>query len=848
MQEATRPQGWGQERAQLKIDFNSERLASRVDLVALEYFLRGYDSSEKNFILTGFRHGFSINYFGPRNLTVETPNHLSATDQPRLLWDKIMKEVDLGHVAGPFKYPPFEHYFCSPLGLVRKACQPGKFRMIFDLSAGKPTSVYEQVPDEYCSVQYNDFDQAITLTQQYGVAAKIGKTDLEAAFRQVLIRREDWHLLVFKAENPEGETCYFFDKSLPFGSAASCQIYQWISNALAWAQLKKTGKPVVNYLDDFFFADGDTTHCNSQIVAFHNMCEEIGLPVSQSKTEWAAVMQVFLGLLIHAKLQLIVIPREKVYKCIVLVDHFLSRRKATVKQLMCIAGTLNFVCRAINYGRTFLRALYNQIAPVHNKRTWHLRISKQVKDDLRLWKQFLLDQPHNKSFLDLTETTAEEVQLFTDASGSNNLGFGCYLDVVWIAKQWPSNFVTAHTSTCFLELFAVTVAIVKWAHLFTNKRILLHCDNQATVAVVNAGTSRCTKCLQLLKAIAFTSMTLNVRFRAKYIHTKDNGIADSLSCLQFQQFFQLAPEAQRLPAQPPAAESAVLAAEIGLLSSTRAGYIKAYRMFIEYVQRLDPIPTRWETAIEVYRGHLIERGLQSSTIASYIAGIRSRLQLDGVVLHENEYAMKQMHRAAKKRDVQRIRKPVSFTLLSQALDRLQFVIDDKYELQLFKAIFVTAYYGMFRIGELVESEHAIKLRNVLGDDDRTVHLIQHSSKVMKPGQIPLVVEIKPRGTKYCPCKLLNLFTVERARIGRRLTPNPSQFFVHENGSSVTKCQVLRMLRKVLQVVPDCTETDFGTHSFRSGRATDLWVRGHSEDKIKKEGKWCSKTFKKYIKV
>ncbi len=250
------------------------------------------------------------------------------------------------------------------------------------------------------------------------------------------------------------------------------------------------------------------------------------------------------------------------------------------------------------------------------------------------------------------------------------------------------------------------------------------------------------------------------------------------------------------------------------------------------MQRLDPIPTKWETAIEVYRGHLIERGLQSSTIASYIAGIRSRLQLDGVILQENEYAMKQMHRMAKKKDVERIRKPVPLTLLTQALDCLHFVTDSKYEHDLFAGIFVTAYYGMFWIGELVESVHAVKACNVLSDDDRTVHLIQHSSKVLKPGQIPPIVEIKPRGTKHCPCRVINLFSLRRQEIGKLLPQNPVQFFVHENGTSVTKCQVLRMLRRVLRLVPDCVETDFGAHSFRSGRATDLWVKGYSEDKIK----------------
>ncbi len=366
----------------MKPNHDTQNLSSKVDFIKFEKFLRGYSESDKQFIVSGFARDFTLNFHGEHNCVVETENLPSAREQPSLLWEKIRKEVEEGRVVGPFEKPPFKKYYCSPLGLVPKAGQEGKYRMIFHLSAGKPVSMNEQTPKEFCSVPYNNFDKAVELIQKTGREAKIGKADLKAAFRQVPIRPEDWHLLVFKAPDEQGKTWYFFDKSLPFGSLASCQIYQRISNGLAWAVTNLTKRPVVNYLDDFLFVDQNNFNCDKQIVTFQWICEEIKIPVSLDKMEWSEEMKVFLGLLLHGRLQLISIPEEKLQKCNNLVDKYLKKKRAKVQKLMKLAGTLNFLCRALNFGRTFLRSIYSQIQTMQNHLDWHVKVSEEIKLDL----------------------------------------------------------------------------------------------------------------------------------------------------------------------------------------------------------------------------------------------------------------------------------------------------------------------------------------------------------------------------------------------------------------------------------------------------------------------------------
>ena len=83
-----------------------------------------------------------------------------------VLWNKLIKEVRLKRVAGPFDKVPFKNFIQSPIGLVPKAGNSGQTRLIFHLSYDFGTekeqkSLNYHTPKEECSVRYNDLDDAI---------------------------------------------------------------------------------------------------------------------------------------------------------------------------------------------------------------------------------------------------------------------------------------------------------------------------------------------------------------------------------------------------------------------------------------------------------------------------------------------------------------------------------------------------------------------------------------------------------------------------------------------------------------------------------------------------------------
>ena len=81
-----------------------------------------FDKNKREFIVNGFSNGFSLEIEDdPNDVTREAHNLPLTIGTKTELWNKLMKEVELKRVAGPFKEPPpFKNFIQSPIGLVPK--------------------------------------------------------------------------------------------------------------------------------------------------------------------------------------------------------------------------------------------------------------------------------------------------------------------------------------------------------------------------------------------------------------------------------------------------------------------------------------------------------------------------------------------------------------------------------------------------------------------------------------------------------------------------------------------------------------------------------------------------------
>ena len=333
-----------------------------------------------------------------------------------------MKEVKDKRYAGPFRKVPYKHFIQSPVGLVPKD-KGKKTRLIFHLSYLKNgDSVNSGIPENLCTVKYPDFMDAVAMVFETGQACFCTKSDMSMAFRNVPMNRKSWRYLILKATHPiTGKTYYFVDKFLPFGASISCAIFQEFSDSIAHLVMYRTNKPSVNHLDDFFFAALYKALCNGQVQVFLQICSMICFPVSLEKTFWGTQLLTFLGLMIDTIRQKICIPVDKLEKALELVEFVLNKKnkKITLHKLQQLTGFLNFLCRCIVPGRPFLRRLYalgtnENLMPHH-----HIRLNAECRMDMEIWRKFLSEPMiFCRPFLDCFEHDAEDIDMYSDASGS----------------------------------------------------------------------------------------------------------------------------------------------------------------------------------------------------------------------------------------------------------------------------------------------------------------------------------------------------------------------------------------------------------------------------------------------
>ena len=177
------------------------------------------------------------------------------------------------------------------------------------------------------------------------------------------------------------------------------------------------------------------------------------------------------------------------------------------------------------------------------KQHHHVKISTEARNDLKIWEKFLkhptaICQPFSEFAVGGPQL--EQTSFHTDASLNAKLGCGGWCESEWFMIQWNEEFIhDCEPSIAYLESYALTVGVLLWAKNFRNRYIVVNCDNQSVVQMINNTTSICVNCMVLICVIVKETLVQNVRIFARYVNTKDNDIADALSRLDKHRFERL---------------------------------------------------------------------------------------------------------------------------------------------------------------------------------------------------------------------------------------------------------------------------------------------------------------------
>ena len=161
--------------------------------------------------------------------------------------------------------------------------------------------------------------------------------------------------------------------------------------------------------------------------------------------------------------------------------------------------------------------------------------------------------------------------------------------------------------------------------------------------------------------------------------------------------------------------------------------------------RLDVKPIDWTQKLVLFTGHLIDQGKKSTTVRCYLSAIKAVLSLDNIRICDEDLKLNALIRACKlKNDQVYTRFPIRRDILEMMLKHLPKVLDgDIYLITLFKALLLTTYIGMFRIGEVTSSPHVMKARDVqIATNKRKLMFILRSSKMHTVADRPQIVKIE----------------------------------------------------------------------------------------------------------
>lgn len=490
-------------------------------------------------ILEGIEFGVRVDFEGDREAGLYGPNlPIEPKDEPKV--DAVIDaDVRALKKAGPFDEAPFPNMAVSPIGVVPKK-NSTKVRVIHHLSyPRRGDSVNAGVLDE--PLELSSFGHAARAVRGIGRGCFLVKLDVEAAYKQVPVRPQDWHLLGFKWRGK-----WYYERVLPFGLKSSCRLWEMYATALHHLiqhLLPVEGQRcVIHYVDDFLFVVQYEQSAAALRDGALRLCAELGVPMAADKTEGPTTCLTFLGIELDTAAMEARLSAQRLLELQQLTELWARKETASVKELQSLAGLLNFACKVVRPGRFFLRRIINQIVRLGQtarSRTAQFPLTRAVRLDVEWWRAFL-PQWNGKSLLYARDwQTSEQIELFTDACLE---GYGAVHRDEWFAGAWRPEQLRAafrkqRHSVPFLELHTLVQAAATWGPQWATKKIVFRCDCQPIVNAIRRCSSRVPGLMHLLRTLISLACQHGFDFRCEHVAGVTNVAADVLSrygdCEQF---------------------------------------------------------------------------------------------------------------------------------------------------------------------------------------------------------------------------------------------------------------------------------------------------------------------------
>ena len=329
------------------------------------------DADFARYICDGLKYGFHIGVKGG-SFQGAKRNMLSARQNPRVVEEYLQKELTQGNILGPFHASSMPSVQVNRFGCIPKKHQPGKWRLIMDLSYPERGSVNDAINPSLCSLSYISVEKVAKQAMSLGSGTLLAKIDIKSAYRLVPVHPSERKLL-----GMEWEGKLFVDGMLPFGLRSAPKIFTASADALEWRVAQQGVRYVFHYLDDFVvIGPAGSSECADSLNTLEGVCAQLGVPLAPEKRDGPSSVLIFLGIIIDTVKGELRLPADKLRRLSGAVEEWLGKKWCTRRELESLIGTLQHACSVIRPGRSFLRRAIALLS-VAKKPRHHIRLNQR---------------------------------------------------------------------------------------------------------------------------------------------------------------------------------------------------------------------------------------------------------------------------------------------------------------------------------------------------------------------------------------------------------------------------------------------------------------------------------------
>lgn len=500
-------------------------IKTKMNVSFLETELENYADKE---VLEYFKYGWPIGMSHKLSNSRVCSNHKSAVDYPIQIGGYVNTQLSEGSIIGPFKNNPFSsHFFVAPLSSVEKRDSHDR-RILSDLSFPPGRSINDRIPKkEYLGetfiLRFATVDSLVNLIKEKLRENKqeqilLFKKDLRNAYRQLRIDPGDINAMGILWQNN-----LYFDLAAVMGLSTSALMCQRTTEAILHVY-KNRGYNAAAILDDIASAEF-VSQADKAYEKLGWVIHKSGLEEKVSKSQAPSTIMTFMGVQFDTVKLTLQVTQDRLVEILELVRSWLDKKEATRREVESLFGKLNFIAAVVRPGRIFTSRILLFLRGL--PRSGSHKVPKDLLKDVAWWEKFL--PIYNGISMMSVEEWSEPDSIF--ASDACLVGCGAWYaeKQLFFHTEFPKFIKQLKLHINALEMLTIVVSAKLWGKFWSGRKILVKCDNESTVIIINTGRSRDPFLQACLRELILMAGRHSFEIRACHIPGVSNRIPDELS-------------------------------------------------------------------------------------------------------------------------------------------------------------------------------------------------------------------------------------------------------------------------------------------------------------------------------